>query len=109
VFLFEPGLCGARHDFPQRFFHELRRQRLGTQAVQLAVQADARRIAGDEVQVRAAAAQHFLQELVDAMHGRRRAGRIQAGGRSGGFCAHDGSLVQPGAKSILGSMEVSVT
>ncbi len=105
VLLFEAHQRGARHDLFQCFFDELRRQRLGPQVVQLAVQTNARRIAGDEVQVRAVLGQHFLQELVDLP-------------RHKAFCvvvvgaAWLGSVLmidQPGARSSLGNTLVSVT
>src|SRR6185436_8663430 len=66
VLLFQPLLRGARHDLAQRLFDELRRQNFLPQRLQLAIQADARRVVRDEVQVGAVAAQNLLQVFVDA-------------------------------------------
>ena len=65
VLFLEPRERRARHDLVQRFFHDCGRQRLSAQVVQLAVQAHARRVTCDEMQVRAALAQHVFQELID--------------------------------------------
>ena len=78
VVLLEALHRGLRHDFVQRVLHEVLLEPLGAQRLQVAVQADARRIAGEEMQVRALLAQHFLQIFVDDGHGdlsyRRRPG-----------------------------------
>ena len=60
---------GLRHDFVQRVLHELLLETFRPQRLQVAVQADARRIAGEEMQVRAFLAQDFLEVFVDDGHG----------------------------------------
>ena len=96
VFFLEPRECGSRHDLLQRLLHELGRQDLGPQVVQFAIQTNARRIARDEVQVRAALAQHFLEKLIDAP----RDVLLGACGRRGGLvCAHF-SLMVRGARGL---------
>ena len=61
---------GLRHDFVQRVLHEILLEPFGAQRLQVAIQADARRIAGQEVQVRAFLAQDFLEVFVDDWHAR---------------------------------------
>ena len=67
-----------------------------SQRRELAVQADARRIAGDEMQIRAAPLEDLLQELIDLRHVRGLSPGVAAD-----CCA--------GAASRRGSMLVSVT
>ena len=54
-----------RHDFIQRLFDHLRREGRRVQGLQLAVLADARRIARYEVQVRATPAHDLFQQLIE--------------------------------------------
>ena len=56
-------------DLVERLFDELRRQLLGLERREIAEQADARRIAGDEMQVRAALLEDFDEQGVDLGHG----------------------------------------
>jgi hypothetical protein len=106
VLFIQAHLRRARHDFAQCFFDELRREYFRPQVVQLAVQANARRVAGDEVQVRAVLAQHLFQELIDATRYVRVLRHRSSLARFGTHCLIS---AQPGAKSSLGSTLVSVT
>ena len=56
-------------DLVQRLFDELRRQLLGLERREIAEQADARWIAGDEMQVRAALLEDFGEQGVDLCRG----------------------------------------
>ena len=69
VVLLETHDRGLRHDFVERVLHELFFESLWPQRLQVAVQTDARRIAGEEVEVRAFLAQDFLEVFVDDGHG----------------------------------------
>src|SRR5262249_53406444 len=60
-----------RHDLVERLLDRFRRQLVGPQRRDITVQADARRVAGDEVQVRAALLQHLDQQRIDGRHGLR--------------------------------------
>ena len=75
------------------------RQRLAAQRREFAVHADARRIGGDEMQIRAAPLEHLLQELIDLRHGAKRRGLV----RQPPVCCVDSVL------SMRGRMLVSVT
>jgi hypothetical protein len=62
-----PGL--RRHDLEQRLAREIGREGFAAQRRKIAPQADARRVAGDEVQVGPAPFHHLGEELVDLRHG----------------------------------------
>ena len=59
----------ARHDLVDRLAHEVGAEALGAQGGELAVLADARRVARHEVQVGAVALQDLLEVLVDLRQG----------------------------------------
>ena len=58
----------ARHDLVQRLLDELGRQHFRPQRRQVAVQAHARRIAGNEVQIRAVPLEDLFQKCIDLRH-----------------------------------------
>src|SRR4029077_5208594 len=58
-----------RHDLVQRLLDRLGGKPVGLERGEITVQADARRVAGNEVQVRAALLQHLNQQLIDEGHG----------------------------------------
>ena len=61
----------GRHDLQQDFFRPGRRQDFVDQHLQIAIQPHPRRLAGDEMQVRAALCSDLLQVLVDGVAHRR--------------------------------------
>ena len=69
VLFLELGLRAARDELEDRLLHEKLFERFLAQGLQRAVQAHARRVARDEMQVRAAFLEHLEQELVDAPWG----------------------------------------
>src|SRR3989440_1413488 len=88
-----------RQDLVERLLDELRSELIGPERREIAEQADTRRIAGDEVQIRAALLNDFEQQGVDLRHAVRcaQAAEFEVGAGAGA------------AASTLGSMLVSVT
>jgi hypothetical protein len=74
-----------RHDFVQGGLDHLGRERLRHQRLEFPVLADAGRVAGDEVQVRAVPLQHLSQIAVDGGHGGQepRGMRLRSGRTAG--------------------------
>ncbi len=80
---FEPLERRLGHDLVERLLHEIRRELLRPQGGEIAVQADARRIAGDEMQVGSLPLEDFDEIRVDHGHGGSSSGRCGGRRRSG--------------------------